>query len=51
MAASDRLDRLRNDASDDADEATGFSLAVTAGAVAAVVSLPEIGRASCRERV
>jgi iron(III) transport system permease protein len=42
MAASDRLDRLRNDASADADEATGFSLAVTAGAVAAVVSLPVV---------
>jgi iron(III) transport system permease protein len=42
MAASDRLDTLRNDASDDADEATGFSLAVVAGAVAAVVSLPVV---------
>jgi iron(III) transport system permease protein len=42
MATSDRLDRLRNDGTGDDDGAAGFSLAVTAGAVAAVVSLPII---------
>lgn len=42
MATSDRLDRLRNDAGGEGDEATGFSLAVVAGAVAAVVSLPVV---------
>jgi iron(III) transport system permease protein len=40
MATSDRLDRLRNGTGEDADGAAGFSLAVTAGAVAAVESLP-----------
>jgi iron(III) transport system permease protein len=42
MATSDRLDRLRNDASDEGDGDGDFSLAVTAGAVAAVVSLPVV---------